>query len=189
MKTENIRIVLIAVAVIWGVYIIDWILPVELRSLGIIPRTARGLVGIVASPFLHANLFHLIGNTVPLLILTGILVSFYEEIALQVLGVIVVVGGGLVWILGRNAVHIGASGVIYGVAGFLVAFGILKRNLRSILIAGAVALLYGSSMLIGLLPFNSYVSWEGHLFSAVAGVFAAYVFSRRPDTRRTPPIT
>ncbi|MCP5048346.1 MAG: rhomboid family intramembrane serine protease [bacterium] len=186
MKSEKINYVLILVAVLWAIHVIDWILPLELNSLGIVPRTLRGLVGIVASPFLHADPYHLIGNTIPLLVLGIILVSFYDEIALPVLGVIVGVGGGLVWLLGRNAhntVHIGASGVIYGIAAFLVAYGVMTKNLRSILIAGAVALLYGSSMLTGLLPFHRYVSWEGHLFSAAAGVLAAYIFSQRPANR------
>ena len=174
------RLVVIMVAAIWAVHVINWILPFHLERFGIIPRTFKGLVGIVFSPFLHANLFHLIGNTVPLLVLSFLLVIFYDKIAPSVIGIIVVVGGGLVWLLGRTANHIGASGVIYGIAAFLIAYGILKKNIISILVSVVVIFLYGGSMLTGLLPVRGFVSWESHLFSAVAGVLAAYVLNRLP---------
>jgi membrane associated rhomboid family serine protease len=179
-KSQKIQVFFVFVALLWGIHLLDWLLPVNLNSFGIIPRTTRGLIGIAASPLLHANLFHLIGNTVPLLALGLILISFYDEVAFGVIGVIIVVGGSLVWILGRTANHIGASGVIYGIAAFLIAYGIIKKKILSILIAAIVVFVYGGSMVTGLLPFQSYISWEGHLFSAAAGVLAAYMYSQRP---------
>ncbi len=173
-KTENVKFVLFMVAALWVVYAVNWILRLRLERFGILPRTTRGFIGIISSPFLHANLFHLIGNTIPLLVLSLLLVVFYDKIAPAVIGIVIIVGGGLVWVLGRSAVHIGASGVIYGIAAFLIVYGFIKKNIVSIILAVIVAFLYGGSMLSGLLPVRSFVSWESHLFSAAAGVFAAY---------------
>jgi membrane associated rhomboid family serine protease len=184
-KAENVKFVLFIVAALWVVHVInwviDWALHFNLNTLGILPRTVKGLIGIIFSPFLHANLFHLIGNTIPLLVLSLLLVVFYEKIAPAVIGIVVLVGGGLVWLLGRSAVHIGASGVIYGIAAFLIVYGFIKKNVVSIILAVIVAVLYGGSMLSGLLPVRGFVSWESHLFSAVAGVFAAYSLRKQPD--------
>jgi membrane associated rhomboid family serine protease len=185
-KAENVRFVLFVVAALWVVYginlLIKWVLHFNLNSLGILPRTLKGLIGIVFSPFLHANLYHLIGNTVPLLVLSILLVVFYEKIAPTVIGIVVIVGGGLVWLLGRSSYHIGASGVIYGIAAFLIVYGFIKKNVISIILAVIVAFLYGGSMLSGVLPLRAYVSWESHLFSAAAGVFAAYTLRKQPVT-------
>ncbi len=170
------------VAALWIVFAVDWILPFDLRNLGIVPRTTRGLIGIVASPFLHANLFHLISNTIPFLILGLLLVIFYEKLAPAVIGIVVIVGGGLVWLLGRSASHIGASGVIYGMAAFLIAYGLIKRDIIPILLSVVVAILYGGSMLSGVLPLRGFISWESHLFSAISGVFAAYTLRNRPNS-------
>jgi len=185
-KAENVKFVLFVAAALWVVYfinlLIDWALHFNLNSLGILPRTVKGLLGIIFSPFLHANLYHLIGNTVPLLVLSILLVVFYEKIAPAVIGIVVLVGGGLVWLFARPSYHIGASGVVYGIAAFLIVYGFIKRNVVSIILAVIVAFLYGGSMLSGLLPLRSYVSWESHLFSAAAGVLAAYSLRKQPDT-------
>ena len=93
-KAENVKFVLFVVATLWVVHVVNWLLPLRLEKFGILPRTLRGLIGIVFSPFLHANLFHLIGNTIPLLVLTLLLVVFYEKIAPAVIGIVVIVGGG-----------------------------------------------------------------------------------------------
>jgi membrane associated rhomboid family serine protease len=184
-KAENVKFVLFIAAALWVVHVITWLinwaLHFNLNTLGILPRTVKGLIGIIFSPFLHANLFHLIGNTIPLLVLSLLLVVFYEKIAPAVIGIVVVVGGGLVWLLGRSSYHIGASGVIYGIAAFLIVYGFIKKNVVSIILAVIVAFLYGGSMLSGLLPVRGFVSWESHLFSAAAGVFAAYSLRKQPD--------
>lgn len=190
MKTEKIQVFLGLIVFIWVVHFVDLIVPDHwfyLKSFGIVPRTAHGLIGIVASPFLHGSIFHLIGNTVPLIVLGMLLVSFYDRIALGVIAFIVLAGGGMVWLMARKANHIGASGVIYGMAGFLIAYGLLKKNITSILVAAGVIFLYGGSMVGGLLPFNSFISWEGHLFGAIAGVLAAFAYSKQPVEKKTSP--
>jgi membrane associated rhomboid family serine protease len=174
MKTGKVKFVLYGVASLWVIYGADWLFHLHLNRMGIVPRTAKGLVGIIASPFLHANLLHLISNTIPLLVLSLLLVIFYEKEAPAVIGFVVIVGGGLVWVLGRPANHIGASGLIYGLAAFLIVYGIIKKNIVSIILSVLVALIYGSSMLSGLMPVWRFVSWESHLFGAAAGVLAAY---------------
>jgi membrane associated rhomboid family serine protease len=178
-KTENVKFVLFGVALLWVIYGVDWLFRLHLNRLGIVPRTSRGLVGIIASPFLHANLLHLISNTIPLLVLSLLLVIFYEKIAPFVIGFVVVVGGGLVWLLGRSSNHIGASGLIYGLAAFLIVYGIIKKNVVSIILSVMVALVYGSSMVSGILPVYSYISWESHLFGAAAGVLAAFALKNQ----------
>lgn len=179
MKTEKVKFVLFGVAALWVIYGVDWLLHLHLNSLGIVPRTSKGLVGIIASPFLHANLLHLISNTIPLLVLSLLLVIFYEKITPSVIGFVMVVGGGLVWLLARSANHIGASGVIYGLAAFLIVYGIIKKNLVSIILSVLVAVIYGSSMLSGILPVRGFVSWESHLFGAAAGVLAAFALKNQ----------
>jgi len=184
IKTDNIRFILYFVASLWVVHIVDWLLPYNLKSLGILPRNLKGLIGIFTAPFLHANLYHLISNTVPLLVLGVLLVIFYDRVALSVITFVIIVGGSLVWLLGRSAIHIGASGVIYGIAAFLIAYGIMRRKLVPVILSIVVAFIYGGSMLTGLLPGRGIVSWESHLFSAIAGVLAAFSLQDRRKTSK-----
>ncbi|MCP5501989.1 MAG: rhomboid family intramembrane serine protease [Leptospiraceae bacterium] len=161
------------------VYIIDLILPLPLNSLGIIPRTFRGIFGIPLSPLLHSGLSHLISNSVPIFILSLLLLSTYRKMAMKVYISVIFLGGLLVWIFARGGNHIGASGLIYGLAGFLVTCGILFKNLRALFIALITILLYGG-LIWGVLPgvFNSHISWEAHLFGAIAGIFTAYAYKK-----------
>lgn len=163
----------------WAVFIIDMLLiNISFCQFGLLPRTTQGIFGIVTMPFLHANIFHIISNTVPLLVLMSITAVFFKRDTLLVIGLIIVIGGILVFFLGRPSYHVGASGLVYGLAGFLVAFGIFKKKIVPLLISLFVALTYGVGMLVGLLPLFPGVSWEGHLFGAIAGVLTARVSSR-----------
>jgi membrane associated rhomboid family serine protease len=169
---KRINIVLIFIAMCWIVSILDWITLFDLNYFGIHPRHASGMVGIIFSPFFHGSYSHLVVNTVPLFVLSVVLLFFYERIAFHVIMIVWIVGGGLTWALAGPGIHIGASGLIYGIAAFLISFGILNRNFTSILISVAITIIYGGSMVSGILPIRFAVSWEGHLFSAVSGVFA-----------------
>lgn len=161
------------IAILYLVWLLDIFLP--LSRFGIIPRTQRGIVGIVTSPFLHANIRHLLSNTLPLMVLLVVLYSFYPKKAMGVILISVLLGGLLVWIFGRSANHIGASGLIYGLAAFLIANGIMEQKFIPLLISIAVAVIYGG-LFWGLFPsYRTYISWEAHLFGAVAGVIAVYV--------------
>lgn len=167
------------ILLIWGIYIVDWILPIAFTQFGIVPRSITGLFGIPFAPFLHAGLLHISSNTLPLFFLTWTLLVFYEKISIPVWTLSALLGGLLVWIFARgNAVHVGASGVIFSLIGFLIASGIFQRNFKSILISIIVVFVYGG-VLWGMLPTKPWVSWEGHLFGFIAGVFLAWVYRKK----------
>lgn len=164
----------IFVLVLWGIFFIDAVIPYDFCQWGIQPRSARGLVGIFTSPFLHGSLKHIASNSVPVFVLLMTLVTFYRQrAAVAVIG-IAVIGGGLVWLLGRSASHVGISGLIYGLTTFLIAAGIFQKKFKSIVISIVVVVVYGGIMW-GVMPGQYWISWEGHLFGAVAGVMMAYV--------------
>jgi membrane associated rhomboid family serine protease len=182
---KKINIVFFFIAMCWIVSIISWIASFDLNYLGIHPRHAGGMVGILFSPFFHGSYSHLVVNTVPLFVLSIVLLFFYEKIAFLVIMIVWIVGGGLTWALARSGIHIGASGLIYGIAAFLISFGILKRNFTSIVISVIITTVYGGSMVASILPTGVAVSWEGHLFSAVSGVFAGVLLKgSKPHLRR-----
>lgn len=180
---KNLKISFLFVFTLWVVFVVDLILPMDFNKFGIVPRTPFGLIGIVTSPFLHANLTHLISNTVPLFVLTLILLAFYKRESLSVIIIVVLLGGILVWIFGRSSYHIGASGLIYGVVAFLISCGIFRRNLRAIILSIIVLLLYGG-IIYGIFPTKTSISWEGHLFGALSGVFCGYIFRKRENVNQ-----
>lgn len=173
--------VLIMVAAMWALELIDVLLRGRLDGLGIVSRTADGLVGVAAAPFLHGGFAHLVANTVPFVVL-GLLVAWRTERALwPVLATIGLVGGLGVWLLGpAGVVTIGASGMIFGFFTYLVTAAVLTRSWLDILIATIVVLVYGG-LLVGVVPFavEPGVSWLAHLTGAAAGVLAAFLFTPR----------
>lgn len=174
------------VGVIWLVFVVDCAFPGRLDAYGITPRTQRGLVGIVVAPFLHANFAHLAANTVPLAILLILLAGSTARSWLVVVA-IVLGGGGLLWLFGRSATHIGASGLIYGLIAFLIVSGLCELRFVPLIVAVAVGFLYGGTLIAGVLPrLSSPVSWDGHLFGAIAGGLTAYLVTQGRN-RATPP--
>ncbi len=168
-----------SLSVFWVVEIIDVVFPFwGLDQYGIRPRTERGLWGILASPFLHGGFDHLIGNSVPFLIL-GWLAMFRERWHFALVTVMAMLLGGLgVWTFGATgSVHIGASGVIFGYLGFLLLSGFFERRFGAILVSLGVGVAYGA-LVWGVLPSQPGISWEGHLFGFLAGILAAYVAAR-----------
>ena len=166
--------VLLFVGAVWCVFAISHVLPFDLESYGITPRTVRGLVGIPAAPFLHANWAHIVSNTIPLTVLLLLLAGSRAN-TWTVVTLIVLLGGGLLWLLGRPATHIGASSLIYGLIAYLLVSGIREGRFIPFVIAIAVGFLYGGTLLAGVVPrLHSHISWEGHLFGAIAGGLIAY---------------
>ena len=187
---EEIHEVALFVGSIWAVYFVTLLFP-GLDQYGVIPRRFGGLVGIVAMPFLHANLNHLMSNTIPLVILLILLAGSRAE-SWEVVVMIGGLGGLLLWIFGRPAVHIGASGLISGLVAFLIISGFLEQRIVPLLIALLVGFLYGGSLVIGVLPrIGSSISWDGHLCGAVAGGLVAYVLTRgeSPPTKHMLPVS
>ncbi len=156
----------------WMSEVVDIVSGLQLDRYGIEPRDTDGLVGIVAAPFLHAGLGHVAANTVPFLLL-GFLIALGGALRVILVTAIVALVGGLgTWLLAPAAsVHVGASVIVFGYAGYLLSRGFFSRRLRDFALAGVIALAAGGALLGGLLPAAG-ISWQGHLFGAVGGVVA-----------------
>ncbi|MFT4729522.1 MAG: membrane associated rhomboid family serine protease [Granulosicoccus sp.] len=165
----------IFIAVIWIIFALDSFLPLE--TYGLVPRTFRGLTGIVTMPFLHGDFKHLLGNTVPLAV-TMMLLAGSRANSGAIVVIITLLGGIGLWLFGRTALHIGASGLVFGLIAFHVCAGIFEKRLQSVVLSVVVGLLYASTILQGIVPFQRGVSWEGHLIGAIAGALVALIVSR-----------
>lgn len=172
------------VAAMWFVELVDWALFSEqLDNFGIVPRQTVGLVGIFLAPFLHSGAPHLIANTVPILVL-GMLVIVSNTHRFVLVSVLIILISGLgTWLIGApHSVHIGASGLIFGYLGFLVATAYYERSLAAIVLAVLVVALYGGAIW-GILPQGNSISWQGHLFGLIGGMLAARWTQERRPTR------
>lgn len=168
----------IFVFILWLVKISEILFETDLSFLGIYPLQLKGLPGILFSPLIHENFRHLVSNSLPLLILGTGLFYFYSDVALKVSGWIYFLTGLFVWIGARDAWHIGASGLVYGLASFLFFSGIIRRYFRLIALSLLVVFLYGS-MIWGMVPeLYKNVSWESHVLGFVAGIIMAIVYRR-----------
>lgn len=197
----------VIIAFMWVLAILD-IIFFSINDYGIRPREIEGLIGILTSPFLHADLMqypqHIIVNSLFLLFLLPITFLFYRKTSWIAMAVIVILGGFLVWLIAKNGSnHIGASGLIYGLLAFLFFSGILRRNLKALLAAITVFFAYSiirygvipqtvdsamgllgnmiENFLTGVVPGRPGVSWEGHLFGAVGGFLSAYFLRNEDD--------
>ena len=164
------------VLLMWCFYFVQVYIYPPLNYFGIVPRSLYGLTGIFFAPLLHGNFLHLVSNSIPLLVLGTLLYLFYNPIAPRVFAYCYVVTGILVWIFGREAMHIGASGLVYGIAFFLFFIGISQRDFRSLAISLITVFFYGG-IIYGVLPSNSFVSWESHLMGAMVGIYCAFNFT------------
>jgi membrane associated rhomboid family serine protease len=142
-------------------------------QLGLVPRKLSGLVGIVTGPFIHANIAHFAANLLPFIVLGGLVVRRNEAGFIEVAATIALVEGLLLWLFGRNASHVGMSGVIFGFLGYLVAVAWFTRTTPDLLVAAGVIVFYGG-MLAGIKPVRDGTSWEGHLFGLLAGIAKAW---------------
>ncbi|MCH2519660.1 MAG: rhomboid family intramembrane serine protease [Dehalococcoidia bacterium] len=173
-----------SLAVMWVVEIINGFIGHRLSVWGILPRATPGLIGIPLSPFLHSSFNHVLSNTIPFLVLGGLVGLRGGQKLVGISLFIIVVGGAGVWLLGRPAIHVGASGLVFGYFGYLVANGWFDRRPISILAAIAVIVVYGS-LVFGVIPTTGFVSWEAHLFGLLAGVLSARL-TRRGRTTTAP---
>ena len=149
------------------------------NRLAVVPRTSGGLLGILTAPFVHGNAAHLAANLPPFIILGALVLRHGQQTFLKTTLLIALASGVLLWLLGRSAAHMGASGVIFGFFGYLIALAYFSRGVTDVLIAGAVVLGYGS-MLAGIKPARNGTSFEGHFFGLVAGVAAAWLEHSQP---------
>ncbi len=169
----------IFVLVMWLVKLTEIIFDQDLSGFGLWPLQWKGLIGIAASPLLHANLSHLAANTLPLFFLGGLLFYFYKPLAWRVFFLIWFLTGLWVWLFARGeAVHIGASGIVYGLAAFIFLSGILRRDNKLMAITLLIAFLYGG-LVWGIFPQlfpNQPISWESHLMGLISGTILAIYY-------------
>ena len=170
------------VALLWVLTALDQFTGLDFIRFGVVPRDTESLLGIPLHVFAHNDFLHLLSNTGPLLVLGGLVSMRGAGTLLSVSIFITVFTGAGVWLAGRYGVHIGASGLVFGYFGYLVARGFFERSFMSLLIAVAVAVFYGS-LIFGLLPLDSFISWEGHLFGLIGGIILAWISGK--DRTRT----
>ncbi|WP_370174882.1 rhomboid family intramembrane serine protease [Leeuwenhoekiella palythoae] len=169
---------LIGVLTLWLVFWFELKFGFNFTPYGVLPRDLKGLLGIIFSPFIHSNLSHLWQNSVPVLVLMAGLIYFYKPVAGRVL-FWVAIGSGLgTWLIGREAYHIGASGVVYGLASFLFFKGIWSKHYRLTAFSLIVVFLYGS-LIWGTMPIRDGMSWEGHLSGFITGLVLAFVIKSK----------
>jgi membrane associated rhomboid family serine protease len=178
---RGLVLVVALVAVMWVVEAIDQVADGRLDAYGIVPREVDGLDGVAFAPFLHAGWDHLIGNTIPFLVL-GFAIAIGGIARVATVIVVVALAGGLgTWLVApSNTVHIGASGIVFGFAAYLVARGVYSRSVAQIALGIVVVAVWGTTLLRGLVPEDG-ISWQGHLFGAIGGVLAARLLHRRAE--------
>ncbi|MEJ8800638.1 rhomboid family intramembrane serine protease [Pontibacter sp. H249] len=163
------------VALLCLISLLSYLTDADLAWLGIRPRSFFGLIGVVTSPLIHGGLLHLLSNAFPLVLLSGFILFLHPKVAVRVMVLVYVLSGVLTWFIGRPSFHIGASGIVYGLAGFLLFNGFLRQNRSAMAVSFAILFLY-SGLFYGLLPTEERVSWEAHIAGFVAGLVAALVY-------------
>ena len=170
------------VTVLWVIKLLEYAFSLDLYYLGIYPLKLEGLIGIITSPLIHGDFQHLFNNTFPVLFLSVALFYFYRPIHFKIFILIYIFTGIWVWFGGRPSFHIGASGIIYGLASFLFFSGIIRNDVRLMAISLVVTFLYGS-LIWGIFPLKEGISWESHLWGGVAG-FILSIFYRKHGPQR-----
>ncbi|HEV2775261.1 MAG TPA: rhomboid family intramembrane serine protease [Solirubrobacteraceae bacterium] len=182
-RTNALLLVVAMVGLMWILEVVDIAADHRLDNYGIHPRDVDGLAEILSAPFLHAGFGHLVSNTVPFLAMgAAIALGGLLRVGLVTLIVAVVSGFGTWLIAASDSVHLGASGVVFGYATYLVSRGIFSRRLSELAVGVVVVAIWGVGLLQGLLP-QERISWQAHLFGAVGGVIAASMLARRREAR------
>ncbi len=172
-----LRVAMGFAAVLWFIQIADSYLGLGLNRFGLRPRATDGLVGVFMAPLLHGGFGHLFNNTAPLLVSLTTMLYLYPNISVRALPMLWFGTAMLTWFIGRPSLHIGASGLIYGMLAFVFVSGVLRQDFRSVAVSLMVWFLYGS-MIWGVLPVRSGMSWEMHLSGAVLGVIMAALYRK-----------
>jgi membrane associated rhomboid family serine protease len=176
----SFKTILFVILVLWLILVIGFVIPLE--NFGIRPRTVPGLIGIIFAPFIHAGIDHLVANSISLLILGSIFLTMERKLSIFIVLMIIVMGGFGTWLIGRaEYTHVGASGVIYGIMGYLLTMGIFTRNFKAVAVSIFVFALYivWGHALQGIFPTDRYISWEYHLCGFLAGIITAKFYSDR----------
>jgi membrane associated rhomboid family serine protease len=181
-KKNNIRkticTALSLILIIWIVEFINLFTNHKFVEFGIYPRKLNGLIGIPFSTFIHGSIWHTVSNTLPLFVLSGFLFVVEKNRFWLITTLIIVFSGIFVWIFSRNSYHVGASGLVFGYFGAILMHANIKRNLQSILISFLTLVLYGSTLVVGLLPVNQFTSYESHIFGLLTGLGIIYFMKK-----------
>ena len=166
---------LVLTALLVLVHLLSWLTDLNLARLGIFPRTAKGLIGIVTAPLVHHDMLHLLSNSFPLIFFSAFIFLHYRKIGPELIGWLWATTGIWTWVMARPSYHIGASGVVYAMAGFLFFSGLFRRDRPSVAISFIVMALYGG-LVYGVFPKEEQISWESHLMGLLAGGLFAWYF-------------
>jgi len=171
------KIALAFVALIWLIGLLNWGLDLGLERFGVRPRELAGLPGILLAPLLHASPSHLVANSLPLLVLGTVMLHLYPNSAVKVIPAVYLGTGIAVWLFARESVHLGASGLVYGLVTYIFVAGLIRRDRRAIGASLLVCFLYGT-LAWGVFPIRPGVSWETHLAAALIGLALAVALRR-----------
>jgi membrane associated rhomboid family serine protease len=174
----SLLITLSFILLLWIIKIFETFTKIDLSFLGVLPREVKGLIGIITAPLIHSDFSHLASNTFTLIVLMMFLFYAYTNSSFRVFFTVYIFSNVLVWIFGREAYHIGASGVVYGLVAFLFFVGLFRRDSKSIGLSLVVTFMYGG-LVWGVLPTDPKISFEAHLSGAVVGIIAAILFRNR----------
>jgi membrane associated rhomboid family serine protease len=164
------------ISILWLVKGWEYLSGMSFSAYGIFPLKKEGIPGIILAPFIHADFNHLFNNSFSLLILMTTICYFYKPIAFKIIILVWIITGLCVWIGGRKAYHIGASGLVYGFASFLFFSGVFRKNIKLLAISLLVIFLYGG-LIWGIFPIIPEISWESHLFGGLTGLFLAFLYT------------
>jgi len=171
------------VVLLWIIKGVEVQVDLDFSSYGILPGKVSGLRGILFSPFIHGDFNHLINNSFPLLILGTALFYFYRSIAFRIVFWSYLLAGFYTWIAARQSYHIGASGLVYALFGFILISGFIRRHIPLIAISFLVVFLYGS-LIWGIFPLDQKVSWEGHFWGLFVGLILALYYRKQGPQRK-----
>jgi len=165
-------IALAFVGLLWLIQLSNWVLDLGPGDLGVRPRELSGLFGVLLAPLLHGGFEHLLANSPPLAVLGTTMLYLYPQSSPRVLAAVYFGPGIAVWLFGRSSVHVGASGLVYGLVSYILVAGLLRRDRRAIGASLLVCFMYGT-LVWGVFPIKSGISWETHLAAAAIGVVLA----------------
>lgn len=168
---------------ILNIRLIESLTGIDLVRLGIYPRQVSGLIGIVTAPLIHSSFNHLFSNLFPLILMGSAVNYFYPKSSGKVFVIVYFFTNVLVWLFAREAYHIGASGIVYGLASFLFFSGVIRRDVRAITVALLVVFLYGG-LIWGIFPIDQSISYESHFYGGMVGFFCSFIFRKKDKYKR-----
>ena len=173
----------IFVVILWLIKYVEWKYNWNFTEYGLYPKSISGLRGIFFSPLIHSDFYHLLSNSIPLLILGSMMLHFYKSITYKVFFMVYLFSGTGAWFFARPSYHIGASGLVYGLVCFLFVSGVIRRNIQLLALSMLVTFLYGG-LVWGILPLPTGMSWESHLMGSIVGIVCAWLY-REQGPRNT----